>query len=68
MVAITERYLNTEQVGELLGGVKRSTIYKLMRGDDFPQGVKVGGATRWLESEIHEWVKAQNPGHDFKTE
>ncbi|MGY8683422.1 AlpA family phage regulatory protein [Bradyrhizobium sp. UFLA05-153] len=41
-----------------------STIYRLMRANDFPQARIVGGRSAWLESEIEAWI-ANRPARGF---
>jgi prophage regulatory protein len=41
---------------ELLVGLRRSTIYKLMAEDRFPAQVKVGGRSLWRRDLIEQWV------------
>ena len=57
----TERYLNADQVANCWAVSPAGRSTRLMRDRNFPAGVKIGGATRWLESEIHAWVRAENP-------
>ena len=40
-------------------GVKRTTIYKLIRAGGFPPPIKIGSASRWAESKIDAWVEKQ---------
>ncbi|WP_312152034.1 AlpA family transcriptional regulator [Pseudomonas sp.] len=41
-------------------GLARSTIYKLINEKSFPRPVPlVGRSVGWLESKIHEWIKAR---------
>lgn len=38
-------------------GLKKSTIYKYMNEDRFPQSFPIGdSAVGWLESEVDEWI------------
>ena len=51
-----ERMLRRREV-ESLCGLHRSTIYRLMSLDQFPQPVRIGlKAVRWPESELKEWL------------
>lgn len=38
-------------------GVGRTTIYALIKLDDFPRPVKVGNASRWVQEEISDWIR-----------
>ncbi|HCF7596978.1 helix-turn-helix transcriptional regulator [Pseudomonas aeruginosa] len=41
-------------------GIARSTIYKLIGEGGFPKPVPlVGRSVGWVESEVHEWIKAR---------
>ena len=38
----------------------RSTLYRRMRDDDFPEPVKIGPrAVRWVYSEIVAWIESR---------
>ncbi len=57
------RHVDTE--GQLLGlpavelivGMRRSTIYKLIGEERFPPQVKVGGRSLWPRKEVEAWIK-----------
>lgn len=34
----------------------RSTIYDLIREEDFPRQVKIGSASRWSENDVIDWM------------
>ena len=42
-------------------GLSRSTLYRLTKGGDFPQPIKMRGsrAPVWLQSAVHAWIRAQ---------
>ncbi|WP_236201226.1 AlpA family transcriptional regulator [Pseudomonas pseudonitroreducens] len=41
-------------------GLARSTIYKLMGANEFPQSVPlVGRSVGWVESEIQAWIQSK---------
>jgi prophage regulatory protein len=43
---------------ETLTGLKKSTIYKLMREKAFPNGVQITARhIAWPESRIHGWIQ-----------
>ncbi len=50
-----ERLLSATEVCERLG-IGRSTLYAHL-GERYPRPVKLGTATRWLESEIAELIE-----------
>ncbi len=39
--------------------IKRSQIYLLISRGKFPKPVKIGRASRWLESEVQQWISDQ---------
>ena len=45
-------------VDDLKGKLKvsRATIYRLMELDGLPRPIKVGGANRWLGTEVSRWL------------
>ena len=54
-----DKFLRRRDV-EALTGLCRSAIYRRMREEDFPQPRDVGGgAVRWVESEVREWMDAR---------
>ncbi len=54
-----DRLLRLSQVIEI-AGIGKTMIYRLMRSGSFPQQFKPGGyASRWSESEVTAWRKAQ---------
>ena len=56
---MTERLLRRRQVEEMTG-LSRSSIYRLMRIQEFPVAVKVGpAAVRWKESDITGWLESR---------
>lgn len=36
--------------------IKKSSIYERIQKGTFPQPIKIGHASAWLESEVQEWV------------
>ena len=53
---MNDRLLRREEV-ETRCGITRTTIYRLMRCDQFPEPIKVGPrAVRWPASEIESWL------------
>ena len=37
----------------------KSKIWAMVANEEFPQPIKIGRATFWVESEINEWVDEQ---------
>ena len=54
----SEIFLTREEVERVIG-MRRSFIYDQMQQRRFPLGIKMGNRTRWLQSEIFEWMKAR---------
>jgi prophage regulatory protein len=58
-VPMAPRILRRKQV-EARTGLSRTTIYELVRANQFPRQVRVSpGAVGWLESEIDAYLLAQ---------
>lgn len=50
--------LTRHQVEKLIG-IKRSTIYKLMREGVFPEPLKISdGTVRWPKAELETWLNS----------
>lgn len=45
-------------IQEVSGVVNRgkTSLYEMMKRGDFPKAVKVGASTRWLASDVDEWI------------
>jgi len=41
-------------------GIKKSTLYKLIKEKKFPQQIKIGNLSRWRLSDIQEWIDSQS--------
>lgn len=55
---MTERLLRLRDV-KTTTGLGSSTIYRFIQAGTFPAPLKIGGfASRWRESQIHEWIEA----------
>lgn len=40
--------------------IARTTIYRLMRADQFPEPIRIGPrAVRWLRSEVEAWLASR---------
>ncbi len=55
---IPEILLKLEQV-EAQTGMKKSYIYREMEKVTFPPRHKVGGGTRWYQSDVQRWIHAR---------
>ena len=56
MNAAVERLVTVEEFAARLG-VCRRQIYRLWHRGEIPPPVKVGGATRWLESDVEAYIE-----------
>ena len=52
----TERMLRIEEVSEMIG-MSGPWIYKKVSEGSFPAQVKLGGSSRWQESEVRKWME-----------
>lgn len=50
------RFLRLPDV-ETKVGLKKSEIYRRIKVSDFPAPVKLGGAARWSEDELDDWMR-----------
>lgn len=55
--AAGERLIRLPQVLELVG-LGKTTIYALMKDDEFPQPRKVRNVSLWVESEVQSWIRS----------
>ncbi len=39
--------------------LKRTSIYELIKTQDFPLPVKIQRASRWVDFEVSDWIRAQ---------
>ncbi len=53
-----EVLLKLEQV-ESQTGMKKSYIYREMEKGNFPPRYKIGGCTRWYQSDVQLWIANQ---------
>jgi len=51
------KFLNFKQVSDRVS-LSRSPLYRRIREGKFPKPVKLGGMSRWVESEIDAWMAA----------
>ncbi|WP_281015975.1 AlpA family transcriptional regulator [Minwuia sp. IMCC3077] len=53
---MTRKLIRRQEV-EAMTGLCRSTIYLLMKRDQFPKSIKVGErSVRWDQSEVNNWI------------
>lgn len=64
---IPEVLLKLEQV-ETRTGMKKSYIYREMDKDTFPPRPKVGGGTRWYQSDTRRWIHARRSAPQWTPE
>jgi len=38
--------------------IGRTKVYELIKSNEFPQPVKVCGASRWVSGEISDWIQS----------
>ncbi|PSJ45379.1 AlpA family phage regulatory protein [Zobellella taiwanensis] len=50
-----DRLLNVKQVQALVPA-SRVSIWRWEKAGKFPKSVKLGGTTRWRESDIQKWI------------
>jgi len=53
-----ERLYRLQQVEQVVS-LKKSKIYALIKANQFPRQRKIGGASRWIASEIDQWIASQ---------
>ena len=41
---------------ESIVGFRKSKIYQLIESGQFPRPIKIGRSSRWLSSEVQEWI------------
>lgn len=56
-IAVFKRLPDVQE--KYAGGVVKSTLYKWIRNQQFPEPVKVGRVSMWRVSELEAW--AENP-------
>lgn len=63
-ITTTEKLLTAKAVGEMLSLSKRQ-IFRLNSSGRIPAPIRIGGAVRWSENTIVEWLASGAP--DRKT-
>jgi prophage regulatory protein len=55
-----ERQPRLIRLGDVIDkvGIQKTAIYRLIQSGEpkFPAPIKLGGASRWLEGEIDDWI------------
>ena len=52
-----DRLISRQEVEVLLGGVSRSTIYRMIDANVLPAPVKLGRLLRWRSEDIEAYLK-----------
>ena len=52
---MNERLLTLNEITNIVS-FKKSTIYKFIKTNGFPKPVKIGKSSRWLLSDINQWI------------
>lgn len=52
------KLLTIQEVIKIVG-IKKSTLYKLIKEGKFPKQIKIGHLSRWRLSDIQDWVDNQ---------
>jgi prophage regulatory protein len=55
---MSEKIIRLPHVKEMVG-LGTTAIYARIKRKEFPQQIKLGRASGWLESEVQEWVRQQ---------
>lgn len=55
---LTPRLISLTEVMNRVA-LKRTSIYELIKARDFPAPVKIQRASRWVDVEISDWIRAQ---------
>ena len=50
-----EKLLPLNQLGSVVG-FRKSKIYQLIESGEFPPPIKIGRSSRWLSSEVQDWI------------
>ncbi|WP_417518841.1 helix-turn-helix transcriptional regulator [Marinobacter sp.] len=59
---MSERLLRMSEVMNRVG-LRRTAIYDKISRDEFPHPIKLGNASRWVESEVDAWIAAAVASH-----
>ncbi|ABZ00039.1 AlpA family phage regulatory protein [Pseudomonas sp. SbB1] len=55
---MSEALLDRKEVCKRIG-FSHTFVYKEMREGRFPKHRKIGNRSRWLESEVDDWIRSQ---------
>ncbi|MEO6918687.1 MAG: AlpA family transcriptional regulator [Collimonas sp.] len=55
---MNQRFIRLPQVQEMVG-LGKTVIYEKIKDGTFPQQVKLGRISGWVESEVQEWIARQ---------
>lgn len=58
------KLIDSKQIAEKLGLTPEQVAYRLAKRPDFPAKFKIGGANRWNEEEINDWIELQRKPKD----
>ena len=54
---MVDKLLTVHELGAALGGISQATIYRHIKSlMHFPQPVKIGAATRFLQSDVEAYI------------
>jgi len=48
-------------------GLGKTTLYGLMKSNQFPRPLKIGKSSRWLSSDVNEWLRQLSSVRDANT-
>ena len=63
---MSEQLLSQKQVSEMVS-FSRSYIYEMIAKGRFPKPKKFGRTSRWLKSDIEQWLQEKKEEHDYST-
>jgi len=64
-----DRLISIDQLRETLGGLSRATIYRhLAKIEEFPKALKVGGGTRFRQSDLDRYIASLGEGSQSDNE
>jgi len=58
-----ERLITVDEVVRFTG-LSVPTIYRHIRNGEFPKPIKLGRASRWVDSELVAWLEAKKAERD----
>jgi len=51
--------LNIQDVKRSIGFKSTTSVYALMREQNFPRPLQIGKSNRWLEGEVQAWIQSR---------